>query len=425
MNNKLRIICCYLILPFILGGLNVSNAQKKNPTKFNGRMSKMVDSCLSQSIQQYKFLMKSLPQDQLPRTFQNGKVMTVTPSAWVSGFYPGTLLYLYQYSEDTALSHEAIERLKLLEKLQFVTSTHDLGFMMYNSFGNAYRLFHDPHYKDVLVQSAKSLATRFNPKVGCIKSWNEVKSLDGKRVLHFPVIIDNMMNLELLFFASKATGDPYYKNIAIQHANTTLKNHFRPDFSSYHVVDYDTTTGKVKSKETEQGFSDNSTWARGQAWAIYGFTMVYRETRDKKYLRAVQKMANFFLDNPNLPKDKIPFWDFNVNQPGYTPLWKYDPNKYPVVPRDASAAAITASALIELSGYVNKADSEKYLEDAKFILKSLSSPQYRAAVGKNGGFILMHSCGGVPGDAEVDVPLSYADYYYIEALTRYRAISRR
>jgi hypothetical protein len=408
-----------------LGGLNVSNAQKKNPTKFNGRMSKMVDSCLSQSIEQYKFLMKTLPQDQLPRTFQNGKVMTVTPSAWVSGFYPGTLLYLYQYSEDTALSHEAIERLKLLEKLQFVTSTHDLGFMMYNSFGNAYRLFHDPHYKDVLVQSAKSLATRFNPKVGCIKSWNEVKSLDGKRVLHFPVIIDNMMNLELLFFASKATGDPYYKNIAIQHANTTLKNHFRPDFSSYHVVDYDTTTGKVKSKETEQGFSDNSTWARGQAWAIYGFTMVYRETRDKKYLRAVQKMANFFLDNPNLPKDKIPFWDFNVNQPGYTPLWKYDPNKYPVVPRDASAAAITASALIELSGYVNKADSEKYLEDAKFILKSLSSPQYRAAVGKNGGFILMHSCGGVPGDAEVDVPLSYADYYYIEALTRYRAISRR
>jgi chondroitin AC lyase len=153
--------------------------------------------------------------------------------------------------------------------------------------------------------------------------------------------------------------------------------------------------------------------------------MMYRETRDKKYLTAVQKMADFFLDNPNLPKDKIPYWDFNVNQPGYTPLWKYDPNKYPVVPRDASAAAITASALIELSAYVDKAAGKKYLEDARFILKSLSSPQYRAPAGENGGFILMHSCGGVPGDAEVDVPLSYADYYYIEALTRYRALSKR
>jgi hypothetical protein len=408
-----------------LGGLNTAYAQKKNHTKANSQISKMVDSCLSQSVEQYKFLMKSLPKDQLPRTFQNGKLMTVTPSAWVSGFYPGSLFYLYQYCGDTTLSHEAVKRLKLLEKLQFVTTSHDLGFMMYNSFGNAYRLFHDPDYKDILVQSAKSLATRFNPKVGCIKSWNEVKSLDSKRVLHFPVIIDNMMNLELLFFASRVTGNPYYKDIAIKHAETTLKNHFRPDYSSYHVVDYDTATGKVKTKETEQGFSDNSTWARGQAWAIYGFTMMYRETRDKKYLTAVQKMADFFLDNPNLPKDKIPYWDFNVNQPGYTPLWKYDPNKYPVVPRDASAAAITASALIELSAYVDKAAGKKYLEDARFILKSLSSPQYRAPAGENGGFILMHSCGGVPGDAEVDVPLSYADYYYIEALTRYRAISKR
>jgi chondroitin AC lyase len=234
-----------------------------------------------------------------------------------------------------------------------------------------------------------------------------------------------MMNLELLFFASKATGDPYYKNIAIQHANTTLKNHFRPDFSSYHVVDYDSVTGKVKSKETEQGFSDNSTWARGQAWAIYGFTMMYRETKDPKYLTAVQKMGDYFINNPNLPKDKIPYWDFNVNQPGYTPLWNYDPNKYAVVPRDASAAAIAASALIELSGYVDKNTGKKYLQTAELILKSLSSPKYRAAVGANGGFILMHSCGGVPGDAEVDVPLIYADYYYIEALTRLDAIVKK
>lgn len=425
MNHRLKIIACYLFLPILFGGFAISYAQNRNIIKSDRPMSKMVDSCLSQSVEQYQFLMKSVPKDRLPRTFQDGKLMTVTPYAWISGFYPGSLFYLYQYSGDTTLSHEAIERLKLLEKLQWVTNTHDLGFMVYNSFGNAYRLFHNPHYKDILVNAAKSLATRFNPKVGCIKSWNEVRSLDGKRVLHFPVIIDNMMNLELLFFASRVTGGPYFKDIAIKHAETTLKNHFRPDYSSYHVVDYDAETGKVKSKETEQGFSDNSTWARGQAWAIYGFTTMYRETKDKKYLIAVQKMADFFLYNPNLPEDKIPYWDFNVNQPGYTPLWKYDPNKYPVVPRDASAAAITASALIELSGYVDKAVGKKYLEDAKIILKSLSSPRYRASVGENGGFILMHSCGGVPGDAEVDVPLSYADYYYIEALTRYRSLTKK
>lgn len=422
MKYKIRIIVCLFLL-FFFQRMDVATAQKKRSA--NEEIGKMVHKDLVEAVKQYHFLMKNVPPDSLPRTYQDGRVFSVTPYAWISGFYPGALLYLYQYSGDTSLSNQAIERLKSLEKIKTVTSSHDLGFMMYNSFGNAYRLFHDPHYKDVLIQSAKSLATRFNPKVGCIKSWNKVKSLDGKRTLYFPVIIDNMMNLELLFFASKATGDPYYKNIAIQHANTTLKNHFRPDFSSYHVVDYDSVTGKVKSKETEQGFSDNSTWARGQAWAIYGFTMMYRETKDPKYLTAVQKMADYFINNPNLPKDKIPYWDFNVNQPGYTPLWNYDPNKYPVVPRDASAAAIAASALIELSGYVDKNTGKKYLQTAELILKSLSSPKYKAAVGANGGFILMHSCGGVPGDAEVDVPLIYADYYYIEALTRLHAIVKQ
>lgn len=384
----------------------------------------MADQALRQSVAQYKLLMRQLKPEQLPRTFENGRLLTVNPYAWISGFYPGSVLYLYEYSKDTSLLREAKERLQQHEKLKSVTANHDLGFMMYCSFGNAYRQFEDPRQKAVLVHSAKSLATRFYPKVGCIKSWDGVKSLDGKRMLEFPVIIDNMMNLELLFFASRETGDPYFKDIAVRHTETTLKNHFRPDYSSYHVVNYDGETGEVKSQETHQGFSDNSTWSRGQAWAIYGFTMVYRETGDHKYLEAAQKMANLFLDHPNLPADKVPYWDFNVGQRGYDPVWKYDPKKYPSVPRDASAAAVVASALIELAGYVEGKPREKYQAAAETMLRSLSSPQYRAAPGENGGFILKHASGGVPGNIEVDVPLSYADYYYLEALMRYRALGK-
>jgi len=307
--------------------------------------------------------------------------------------------------------------------LQFVTNTHDLGFMMYCSYGNAYRMDGNNDEKNILVQSAKSLATRFNPKVGCIQSWNNIKSLDGKRILTYPVIIDNMMNLELLFFASKATGDSSFKNIAVTHAVNTMKNHLRPDYSSYHVVDYDSQTGAVKSRETMQGFSDNSTWSRGQAWGIYGFTMVYRETREQRFLETAKRMADYFI--AHLPKDKIPYWDFNVNQKGYTPVWNYDPSKYPEPPRDASAAAIAASALIELSGYVDHPNSKKYLKTAEGILSTLLSPAYKASAGENGGFILKHGVGGFPGGIEVDVPLTYADYYFVEAMLRYKNLSKQ
>ncbi|WP_242457824.1 glycoside hydrolase family 88 protein [Pedobacter sp. BS3] len=411
-------------LLLLLITLNNANAQKRYAIRPQKTLLQTVDTSLKQSVEQYKILMHHLQPEQWPRTFENGRLMTVTPYAWTSGFYPGTLLYLYEFSGDSTLLSEIQRRLKNMEKLKTVTVNHDLGFMMNCSFGNAYRLFNNPHDKDVLVRSAKSLATRFDPRVGCIKSWDEVKSLDGKRMLNFPVIIDNMMNLELLFFASKVTGEPYYKDIAIKHVETTMKNHLRPDFSSYHVVNYDVETGEVKSRETQQGFSDNSTWSRGQAWGIYGFTMVYRETGDRRFLETAQKMADFFINHPNLPEDKIPYWDFNVGQPGFNPPWKYDPAKYPVTPRDASAAAITASALIELAGYVKHKVGESYLKAAEAMLQSLSSPAYRSEIGKNSGFILMHASGGVPGNAEVDVPLSYADYYYTEALMRYRALRK-
>ncbi|TZF83301.1 glucuronyl hydrolase [Pedobacter sp. BS3] len=406
-----------------LAAINVV-AQQKNELKPLKAVLKTVNQSLSQSVKQYMFLAKELPQDKFPRSYENGWLLTSGIHAWTSGFYPGTLLYLYEYAKDSTLKREALTHLKPLEKLQFVTTTHDLGFMMYCSFGNAYRIFGDKPYKDILVQSAKSLATRFNPKVGCIKSWDKVQSLDGKTWWEFPVIIDNMMNLELLFFASKVTGDASFRNIAIKHAETTMKNHIRPDYSSYHVVNYDPETGKVKSRETHQGYADNSTWARGQAWGIYGFTMVYRETKDKRFLETACKMADFFLNNPNLPKDKIPYWDFNINQPGFRPQWNYDAAKFPVIPRDASAAAITASALIELSGYVAAPESKRYLEAAGAMLTSLSSPAYRAPVGDNGGFILKHSTGGVPSNAEIDVPLTYADYYYVEALLRYKNLGK-
>ncbi|MBO9594446.1 MAG: glycoside hydrolase family 88 protein [Niabella sp.] len=399
-------------------------AQKQRRVQPRAEVQAMVTESLQASVHQYHYLKQQLKPDQWPRTFENGKLQTVTPYAWTGGFYPGGLLYLYEFSHDHNLLKEARARLEKMEPLKTVTAHHDLGFMMYCSFGNAYRLFEKPEYKAILVRSAQSLARRFDPRVGCIQSWDQVKSLDGKRLLKFPVIIDNMMNLELLFFASKATGEPLYKDIAIKHAEMTMKNHVRPDFSCYHVVDYDVETGAVKSRETQQGFSDNSAWSRGQAWGIYGFTMVYRETKDARFLQTAKGMADFFLNHPNLPKDKIPYWDFNVGQAGFDPPWNFDPLKYQPVPRDASAAAITVSALLELAGYVDRKTGDRYQRTAEAMLQSLSSPAYRAVTGENGGFVLKHASGGVPGNIEVDVPLIYADYYYLEALMRYRALKK-
>jgi unsaturated chondroitin disaccharide hydrolase len=211
-----------------------------------------------------------------------------------------------------------------------------------------------------------------------------------------------MMNLELLFAATKLTGDSTFYKIAVRHANTTMKNHFRADYSSYHVIDYDSITGNVRKKNTHQGFNHESAWSRGQAWGLYGYTMCYRETKDKAYLEMAEKIAGFILKNPNLPSDMVPYWDFN--SPGI-----------PDEPRDVSAAAIIASALYELSGYSK--DCSYYLKSAGKILKNLTD-KYRAPIGSSHGFILLHSTGNKPAKSEIDVPLNYADYYYLEALLR-------
>lgn len=360
-----------------------------------------------------------------PRSIDNaGKMKATDKYDWTSGFFAGNLWYTYEYTKSEAIKKEAVKWTESLEPIKYFNGHHDIGFMMYCSYGNAYRITKNPAYKDVLVQTAKSLCTRFNSTVGCIKSWNDFKSMHGNATYHYPVIIDNMMNLELLFFASKVTGDATYKNVAIKHAETTMKNHLRSDYSSYHVVCYDSTNGKVQAQETAQGYSDNSTWARGQSWGIYGFTVVYRETKDKRFLETARKMADVFIDNANLPANKVPYWDFNAGQTGYTPGINSKAKANPLANlRDASAAAITSSALFELSTYLGK-DGKKYYDAAEVMLHSLASDAYRAKLNENANFILMHSVGSIPHGFEVNTPLVYADYYFLEALQRYKNLKK-
>ncbi len=355
-----------------------------------------------------------------PRTINaGGKMVSTNMYDWTPGFFPGSLWYLYEYTKDKTLSAEATAWTEKLEPLKTFTGHHDLGFMMYCSYGNAYRLTGNPAYRNVLIQAARSLSTRFSPVTGSIKSWNVFKSWHGNTTYNYPVIVDNMMNLELLFFASKATGDTSFRHVAVTHALTAMKNQVRPDYSTYHVVCYDTATGKVVGRETAQGYADNSTWARGQAWAIYGFTMVYRETKDPRFLKTAMGLAEWYIYHKNLPADMIPYWDFNALEPGYTPGERSNALKVKDKPRDASAAAITASALLELSGYAG-IKGNAYKQAAEKMLHSLGSAAYRAPVGSNGNFLLMHCVGSIPHNSEIDVPLVYADYYYLEALTRYR-----
>lgn len=362
-----------------------------------------------------------------PRTTNpDGSVKGTDIWDWTQGFFPGALWYIYEFNQDPKWKAEAEKWTDALEQAKFLTQHHDVGFVMYCSYGNAVRLEKDTakinKYNKILIQSAESALTRYYPNVGLIKSWNDKMSWDGKTLWTYPVIIDNMMNLELLFYVSKLTGDPKYKDVAISHADKTMKNHFRSDYSTYHVVDYDAKTGEVLHQQTNQGYSDNSTWSRGQGWAIYGYTLMYRETKDPKYLEHAKKVADFFINHPNLPKDKIPYWDFNVEQEGYTPDWDYKgQNKLNYIPRDASAASLAASAMLELSTYTGE-EGKKYFNAAEEILKSLSGTEYLAAPGTNSGFILKHSTGSFPHNSEIDVPLIYADYYFLEALLRYKKI---
>jgi unsaturated chondroitin disaccharide hydrolase len=390
------------ILFLFLSSVFTTCIAQKSKTSFKN-LNAIITNNFKEADSQYKMMMKEVPAGRFPKTFEHDSLETSGPGWWCSGFYPGSLLYIFEATKDSTLYYEALRKLNDLKQEQYNKTTHDMGFMMYCSFGNAYKIDSSEQYKSILINSAKSLASRFNPTVGCIKSWD---SKPGD----FLVIIDNMMNLELLFWATRATGDSSFYKIAVTHANTTMKNHFRPDYSSYHVVNYNPITGAVQQKRTAQGAADSSAWARGQVWGLYGFTVMYRETKNQKYLDQANHIADFILNNPNLPADKIPYWDFDA------------PN-IPNALRDASAAAIIASALLELSEY-NKAKSQNYIKVASSIIQNLSSPEYLAPVGTNGGFVLKHSVGNLPGHSEVDVPLTYADYYFFEAMKRYGKLAR-
>ena len=390
---------------FILSGILISLcsvlfAQKSPPREL---MRRLVTKDLAFSVQQYKSLMRNLPPGKMLKTYDAAADTLVTsdPEWWCSGFYPGTLWYLYEYSSDAVIKTEAENRMAMLKGEALDAGNHDLGFKIFCSFGNAYRITGEQKYKESILIAAKSLATRYRPSIKSIQSW------DSSAMYKCPVIIDNLMNLELLEWSSKNGGGKQLDEIAVNHANTTIKNHFRVDYSSYHLVDYYLSTGEVMRKITRQGAADSSAWSRGQAWGLYGYTMMYRFTKNNQYLLQAEHIAKFILNHPRLPVDKIPYWDFDA--PGI-------PHTY----RDASAAAIMASAFLELGRYTTGQSRIRYITTAEKIIQTLSSPLYLAKQGTNGGFLLKHSVGAIPFKSEVDVPLTYADYYFVEALMRYK-----
>ncbi|MFZ4260938.1 glycoside hydrolase family 88 protein [Sphingobacterium sp. HJSM2_6] len=401
---------CFLWICLFLFNPQGLRAQSKQVFQMD---EKFIDQQLGLAANQLRILASSTPLGKFPQTFEQGKLRFSNSSWWCSGFFPGSLLLVSEGTKDESLKELALRKLPDLEGEQFNKGTHDLGFMLFCSFGNALRLSNDTAaYLPILRNGAESLSSRYNAKTKTIRSWDHGS-------WKFAVIIDNMMNLEFLTQLSKITGDPTYKDIAISHANATIKHHFRKDNSTYHVIDYNPLDGTVLSKKTHQGAFDESSWARGQAWGLYGFTMLYRETGLKSYLKQAQKIADFVLSHPNMPKDLIPYWDFDFDKIS-TASKIYAKREL----RDASAAAIMASALLELAQYSKGKSAKRYFTSAESMLKTLSGSTYFAKEGELGGFILKHSVGALPLQGEIDVPLTYADYYYVESLLRYQRLLR-
>lgn len=369
------------------------------------------ESIISHATEQALLMAQTLEKQsqQVPKTLdKEGKLMTSDYHWWCCGFFPGLLWMLSEEQpENQELRKYAELYTQRVEPVRNDKGSHDIGFMLNCSYGQAYRITRDPSYLPVLREGAEHLAGRFLPHAGVIKSWDWPKQWKNA------VIIDNMMNLELLEFIGKLDGKKELEEVANSHAKTTMKSHYRKDYSVYHVVDYDAETGKILHRQTQQGYSDESVWARGQAWGLYGYTMMYRETGKKIYLRQAKKIADYLIHHCNWPEDWIPYWDFSCPD-------------IPNTPRDASSAAIMASALLELSTLdSNTRTALEWKEFAIRQLESLSSPTYTAALGSHSGFILLHSTGNLPGGTEIDVPLTYADYYYIEALLRLKKMSQR
>ncbi|MCX3267422.1 glycoside hydrolase family 88 protein [Pedobacter agri] len=391
MNKKRRYISLLLLI-----GLTTVDQLKAQSLK------KVIDKAFEHAQQQSLLMAKKYENQpgRLPKSFEGNKDTSSDSRWWCSGFFPGSLWYLYENNKNQEVLNYAKMYTDRVEREKYTTDNHDVGFMLYCSFGNGLRLTGEERYKEVLLTGAKSLATRFDPKVGLIRSWDH-----NTNVWQYPVIIDNLMNLELMLWAATYSKNENFREIAISHADNTMIHHFRPDFSSYHVVSYDKKTGLPHKKQTHQGAADNSAWSRGQSWGLYGYTYLYRETKDKRYLEQAKNIANFLINHPQMPKDFIPYWD-------------YDAPQIPNTTRDASAATVMASALIELSDFVDADLKKRYMKVVDTQIRTLASDEYTAKLGDNGDFILKHSTGAFPFKSEIDAPLTYADYYYLEALSR-------
>lgn len=399
MNNR-------YVLALVIFGFAMFFSCKPNGNKKNVNLTEIKNVSLSNSLLEDRYnRILEYPLDSLgfPRSYHQlyNTIRKVPSKDWCSGFFPGNLWQLYELTGNVAYKKRAEKWTAFMEKEKLNNVTHDMGFKIFCSFGNGLKAEDNQAYKDIIVESAKTLSTRFNEKIGSLRSWDF-----NKDVWQFPVIIDNMMNLELLFEATKISGDSTFHKIAVAHANTTLENHFREDNSCFHVVDYDTISGRPRMKVTHQGFNDKSAWSRGQSWAIYGYTMSYRYTKDLKYLDQAKATATFFLNHKNLPEDGIPYWDFN------------DP-AIPNATRDVSAGTIAASAMVELYSYTK---DETYLNYGIKVVNSLKSPNYILQQNIEAPFILDHSTGNWPKNDEVDEPIVYGDYYFLETLLRLKTL---
>ncbi len=390
----------WIIIVFALFAFSCNNSG-------SDKTLELVENTL-EKVQQHTLLMAESLSDapgRLPKTIGiDGELETSNDRWWTSGFFPGQLWYMYEYSGNETFKDWAELYSERVSNQQFTTETHDLGFIIFCSYGNGYRITGNEEFLPIIKNASESLITRFNPEIGAIRSWDRAS---WNEPWQYAVIIDNMMNLELLEWSSRMFNRPDFAEVARTHANTSMQYLYRPDGSSYHVVSFDTVSSSPEYFHTHQGYSHESAWARGQAWGLYGFVMMYRETGMPEFLEHAVKIADFIVNHPRLPEDKIPYWD-------------YDAPGIPNTLRDVSAGSITCSALLELHRYVDEIKAEQYLDVARKQLHSLCSEPYLAEVGTNRNFILKHSVGHMPNGSEIDVPLSYADYYFVEALIRYK-----
>jgi rhamnogalacturonyl hydrolase YesR len=389
MSKKNNFIILFVLIGFIVSCKNEKPAIYNSEKELENRYTKFLD---------YKPDSLSFPRSY---SIEKNKIKKVPSKDWTSGFYAGNLWQIFEITKDEKYKELAKDWTAFIEKEKYNDRTHDMGFKVFCSFGQGLKHHNNQKYKDIIVKSSETLISRYNDTVGSIRSWDF-----NKKRWDFPVIIDNMMNLEMLFEATKISKDSSFHNIAVKHANTTLKNHFREDNSCFHVVDYNPENAAIRMKVTHQGFNDSSAWSRGQGWAIYGFTMAYRYTKDKRYLDQAEKTANFYLNHKNLPEDGIPYWDFNDTA-------------IPNAPKDVSAATVVSSGMVELYGYTK---NEKYLNYSKKVVNTLKSKEYILKSNITAPFILNHSTGNWPKNDEMDEPIVYGDYYFLETLLRLKAL---